>query len=58
MTKKRKKPKAKKEGFVQATLKGLGLGRLVKKAEKTELFKKRFEEVNKEIEEKMKKKKR
>lgn len=46
-------PEKKKEGIAQAVLKGLGLGRLVKEAEKTGLFKKKFEEVNKEIEEKL-----
>ncbi len=54
---KRKKPRA-KEGLAQAILKGLGLGKLVKEAEKTALFKKKFKEANKKIEEKLKKGKR
>lgn len=54
-----KKKKAKqKKGLVQAILKGIGLDRLVKETEKTSVFKKRFKEVNKEIEEKLKKKNR
>ena len=55
---KKRKESEKKEGLVQAVLKGLGLGKLVKEAEKTILFKKRFKEVNEEIEEKLKKGKR
>jgi len=52
---KRKEAEAKKEGLAQSVLKGLGLGRLVKEAEKTAVFKKRFKEVNEEIEEKLRK---
>jgi len=51
--KRNKMPEKKKKGIVQAVLKGLGLGRLVKEAEKTGLFKKKFEEANKKIEEKL-----
>jgi len=58
MAEKGKKAESKEQGLAQAVLKGLGLGRLVKKAEKTALFKKRFKEVNKEIGEKLKKGKR
>ncbi len=52
---KKGKESGKKEGLAQAVLKGLGLGKLVKEAEKTTLFKKRFKEVNEEIKEKLKK---
>lgn len=44
-----------KKGLVQAVLKGIGLGRLVKEAEKTEVFKRKFKKVNKEIEQKLRK---
>ena len=54
---KQSETKEKNEGLAQAVLKGLGLGKLVKEAEKTALFKKRFVEVNEEIEKKMKKEK-
>lgn len=52
-----KKEKVKEE-LAQAVLKGLGLGKFVDKVGKTTLFKKTFKEVNAEIEEKLKKRKK
>ena len=50
-----KKEAKEKKNFVQAVLKGIGLGRLVKEAGKTDVFKRKFKKVNKKIEQKLKK---
>lgn len=47
--KRNKMPEKKKEGIAQAVLKGLGLGRLVKEAEKTGIFKKKFKKPIKRL---------